>query len=152
MRKNVILSAFYLLSILMCAVRIANYLYLGYCVAKEGQQDIGIVLLVEVIGDFLMQSVGITQVFTMVDLAHQLQVIYRQRTGLPQNACYLATTVLTIGTAIGLLYVFDRDSVFYGDMVLYLGAAIALYSALSYLVVVMQSTATPTFSLMNEER
>lgn len=88
----------------------------------------------------------------MVDLAHQLQVIYRQRTGLPQNACYLAVTVLTIGTAIGMLYIFDRDLVFYGDMVLYLGAAIALYSALSYLVVVMQSTATPTFSLMNEER
>lgn len=50
------------------------------------------------------------------------------------------------------LYLYSRDNVFYGDMVLYLGAVIGLYAALSYLVVVMQSTATPTFTLMNEER
>lgn len=52
--KNGILSAFYALSILMCAVRITNYGYLAYCAGKTGQQDIGIVLLVDVIGDYLM--------------------------------------------------------------------------------------------------
>lgn len=102
-----------------------------------------------------MASVGLIQSFIIIQLAHSLQLIFRWRTELPPSSLILLATLVGIWIAMTLVYFLAFKYLFYAVSLLYLSQTIVLYTALFYLLAVMQqcaSTNYTAFSALSEER
>lgn len=144
--------AFYVASLLTCAFRVFAFTYLAVEIAVELDPAFNFSITVDVAGDTCMACVGLIQTFIIIQLTHSLQLIYRRRTQLPPNSLILLATSAGICIAMIVVYFLARDFLYYAISLLYFSQSIMLYSALFYLLSVMQQTAETNFSAMSEER
>lgn len=146
------LLAFYVASLLTCALRVSAFTYLAIEIAVELDASFNFSITVDVAGDTCMACVGLIQTFIIMQLAHSLQLIYRRRTQLPPNSLILLATLAGIWIAMIVVYFLAFYYLFYAASLLYLSQSIVLYLALFYLLSVMQQTASTNFSAMSDER
>ena len=75
-RQSGVLCMFYGLSITLSFLRVTAYTYLIVTIATRDSMDVVLSLVSSTVGDIAMAGLGLNQVFTMVNLAHSLSIIY----------------------------------------------------------------------------
>jgi hypothetical protein len=104
-RQSGVLCMFYALSITLCLLRVLSYTYLIFTISTRDSQDVALGLVSSSIGDIFMASLGLIQVFTMVNLAHSLSIIYLRREPRTCSSLWLLLCLACITlTMIGLFW------------------------------------------------
>jgi len=110
-------------------------------------------MLADVFGDTCISTVGLIQTFTMLNLAYSLQIIYHRRENLPKTFVYFGVVILIIiAVEIAVFIRMGMQALFFVDAAVFALTSTSLYMTLSFLLTVMQSTATPNLLAMSEER
>lgn len=129
---NLLLTAFYLVSIATCLCRIVQYVLLITIYLLEQRQNTAIFIYFDMVSSTLMLSVGCVMVLFNISLTHGVQLSSGQRHTAPSIACMLCPTlaVVTLVPLVSMVVPQTHLYTYYVISAMDLGVAAGLFLSL----------------------